>query len=115
MNAGSTSPDGLKTEEQKPRLIYSGIIGPSSIILDPDDLPRATNLCPDKMGARVVFADSDTVAKLGHGVRLAEAEALHLASTRTTIATPKLLSAYILDGVGYIIMSYEVGEPLSKY
>ncbi|KAI2678101.1 hypothetical protein CBS147355_5102 [Penicillium roqueforti] len=115
MNTGSTSPHGLKIEEQKPRLIYSDIIEPPSIILDPEDLPKATNLCPDKMGARVLFADSDTVAKFSHGVRLAEAEALHLASTRTTIATPKLLSAYILDGVGYIIMSYEVGEPLNKY
>ncbi|KAJ5789196.1 uncharacterized protein N7518_006207 [Penicillium psychrosexuale] len=114
-NSGSTSPEGLETEEQKLRVIYSGVIGPPSIILDPDDLHRATCLCPDKMGARVVFADSETVAKFGHGVRLAEAEALHLASTRTTIATPRLLSAYILDGVGYIIMSYEVGESLGKY
>lgn len=67
------------------------------------------------MGAHVVFADSETVAKFGHGVRLAEAEAMHLASTHTTIATPKLLSAYILDGVGYIVMSYERGESLAQY
>ncbi|KAJ5285189.1 hypothetical protein N7524_000495 [Penicillium chrysogenum] len=119
MNIGRTSPEdleeGLETEEQKLRLIYSETIGPPSIILDPGDLQTADNLCPDKMGARLVFADSETVVKFGHGVRLAEAEALHLASTRTTIATPKLLSAYILDGVGYIVMSYEVGEPLEQY
>ncbi|OQE89817.1 hypothetical protein PENNAL_c0013G06240 [Penicillium nalgiovense] len=106
---------GLETEEEKPRLIYSETIGPPSIILDPGDLQTADDLCPDKMGARIVFADSDTVVKFGHNVRLAEAEALHLASTRTTIATPKLLSAYILDGVGYIVMSYEAGEPLEQY
>ncbi|KAJ5858877.1 hypothetical protein N7534_004154 [Penicillium rubens] len=115
VNIGRTSPEdleeGLETEEQKLRLIYSETIGPP---LSYSTL-TADNLCPDKMGARLVFADSETVVKFGHGVRLAEAEALHLASTRTTIATPKLLSAYILDGVGYIVMSYEVGEPLEQY
>jgi hypothetical protein len=112
-----TSPkEDLETEEQpKLRLIYSETIGPPSIILDPDDLPTAEDLCPDKMGARVCFVDSDMVVKFGHGVGLGEAEALHLASTRTTIVTPKLLSAYILDGVGYIVMSYERGEPLNQY
>ncbi|QKX56170.1 uncharacterized protein TRUGW13939_03270 [Talaromyces rugulosus] len=112
-----TSPkEDLETEEQpKLRLIYSETIGPPSIILDPDDLHTAEDLCPDKMGARVCFADSDMVVKFGHGVGLGEAEALHLASTRTTIVTPKLLSAYILDGVGYIVMSYERGEPLNQY
>ncbi|KAJ5466077.1 hypothetical protein N7530_009864 [Penicillium desertorum] len=119
MNIGCTSPEGLEegleTKEQKARLIYSEAIGPPSIILDPGDLQAADDLCPDKMGARLVFADSETVVKFGHGVRLAEAEALHLASTRTTIATPKLLSAYTLDGIGYIVMSYEAGEPLEQY
>ncbi|PLB41523.1 protein kinase-like protein [Aspergillus candidus] len=106
---------GLETEETKLRLIYSDTIGPPSIILDPDDLETAEDLCPDKMGARLAFADSDTIVKFGHSVRLAEAEALHLACTRTTVATPRLLSAYILDGVGYILMSYEPGEPLEHY
>lgn len=67
------------------------------------------------MGARLVFADSETIVKFGHGVRLAEVEALHMASTRTTIAAPKLLSAYVIDGTGYIVMSYERGEPLEHY
>lgn len=115
VNSDIACPEGLEPEEQQPRLIYSEIIGPPSIILDPGDLQTANSLCPDKMGARVVFADSETVAKFGHGVRLAEAEAMHLASTSTTIATPRLLSAYILDGVGYIVMSYEPGESLAQY
>ncbi|KAJ5385469.1 kinase-like domain-containing protein [Penicillium concentricum] len=115
MNAGCTSSEDLETEEQKPRLIYSETIGPPPIILDPGDLQTADDLCPDKMGARLVFADSETVVKFGHGVALSEAEALHLASTRTTIATPRLLSAYILDDVGYIVMSYVAGEPLEQY
>lgn len=50
-----------------------------------------------------------------HGVLLAETEALHLVSTCTTIAALKLLSACMLDGTGYITMSYEEGELLEKY
>ena len=105
----------IESGQQEPRLIYSETIGPPSQILDPDDLPNAAKLCPDKMGASLAFADSDTIVKYGHGVRLAEAEALHLVSTQTTIAAPKLLSAYILDGTGYILMSYERGEALEHY
>lgn len=55
------------------------------------------------------------VVKFGHGVRSAEAEALHLVSTCTTIATPKLLSAYILNDIGYIVMTYERGKSLQNY
>ena len=108
----SDEPSSNATE---PRLIYSETIGPPDIILDPEDLKTAEDVVPGKMGASLAFADSDMVVKYGHGVRLAEAEALFLVSKRTTIPTPKLLSAYILDGTGYIIMSYEEGEPLGHY
>ncbi|RAH65217.1 aminoglycoside phosphotransferase family protein [Aspergillus aculeatinus CBS 121060] len=99
----------------EPRLIFSEKIGPPTIILDPEDLESATELCPGKMGARIVWADDDMLVKYGHGVRLAEAEAMHLVSNRTSIPIPRLLSAYILDGVGHIVMSYEEGEPLDTY
>ncbi|KAJ5361097.1 kinase-like domain-containing protein [Penicillium brevicompactum] len=109
---GSEEPD---IEQSQPRLIFSEVIGPPSFVLDPVDLQKAEDLCRGKMGARVVFADSDMVVKFGHGVGLGEAEAMHLASTRTSIAVPKPINAYILDGVGYIVMSYEAGEPLEQY
>lgn len=86
-----TSPE-IEPGKQEPRLIYSETIGPPSQILDPDDLPN--KLCPDKMGASLAFADSDTIVKYDHGVHLAETEVLHLVSTlstQTTIAAPKLL------------------------
>ncbi|RAL06972.1 kinase-like protein [Aspergillus homomorphus CBS 101889] len=97
------------------RLIFSEEIGPPTIILDPEDLKTASELCPGKMGARIVWAESDMLVKYGPGVRLAEAEAMHLVSHNTSIAIPKLLSAYILDGVAYIVMSYEKGEPFQDY
>ncbi|PLB43658.1 kinase-like protein [Aspergillus steynii IBT 23096] len=107
--------DDPEPEEPQLRLIYSETIGPPTIVLDPEDLEASEDLCPNKMGARLVLADSDMLVKFGHGVRLAEAEALHLVSVRTAIPAPKLLSAYILDGTGYIVMSYEAGESLESY
>ncbi|PIG79348.1 hypothetical protein AARAC_009108 [Aspergillus arachidicola] len=101
-------------EEPKLRLIYPEDIGPPTIILDPEDLKDAEDFLPDKMGARLAWADTDMLVKFGHGVRLAEAEALHLVSKHTTLAVPKLLSAYILDGTGYI-MSYEHGTSFQQY
>ncbi|KAL5363868.1 hypothetical protein BJX96DRAFT_187327 [Aspergillus floccosus] len=89
--SGGPDPEGTD-----PRLFYSETIGPPDIILDPEDLKTAE-------------------AVYGYEVRLAEAEAMFLVSKQTTIATPKLLSAYVLDGTGYILMSYEEGEPLAHY
>jgi hypothetical protein len=102
-------------QQPEPRLIYSDGVGASTIISDPEDLKHAEDLILDKRGARLTWANTDMLVKFSHGVRLAEAEALHLVSMCTTIAVPKLLSAYILGGVGYIIMSYEKGEPFERY
>ncbi|GKZ76329.1 hypothetical protein AnigIFM56816_005309 [Aspergillus niger] len=94
----------------EPELTWSETIGPPTIILDPADLKTANELCPGKGGARLAWADSRTVVKYGQGVRLAEAEAMHLVSTRTSIPIPRLLSAYILHGVCYIVMEYVEAE-----
>ncbi|KAE8315209.1 hypothetical protein BDV41DRAFT_562952 [Aspergillus transmontanensis] len=90
-------------EEPKLRLIYSEDIGPPTIILDPEDPKDAEDLLPDKMGARLAWADTDMLVKFGHGVRLAEAEALHLVSKRTTIA----------DWIHHHV--YEHGTPFEQY
>ncbi|KAE8352201.1 kinase-like domain-containing protein [Aspergillus coremiiformis] len=114
---GSSDSQQSESASKQPdlRLIYSEVIGAPTIILDPEDLKDAEDLIPNKMGAHLAWADTNMLVKFGHGVRLAEAEALHLVSTRTTIPVPQLLSAYILDGTGYIIMSYEHGTPFEKY
>lgn len=107
-------------DSDRGRLLYSETIGPPSIVLDPKDLDVAEDLCPPRadlprVGPRVVLADSDMVAKFGAGVRLAEAEAMHLAQTLTSVPVPKVLSAYVLNDICYIIMSYENGESLCSY
>ncbi|EEP81733.1 predicted protein [Uncinocarpus reesii 1704] len=92
---------------------FSERIGFPTFILDPKDLETFPELYPGKGGARIVPIADGMLVKYGPGVRLAEAEALHLASTSTTIVTPQLIAAYILEDVCYIIMSYEEGAVLS--
>jgi hypothetical protein len=86
--------------EEHNRLVYSDVIGKPSYVLDPKWLVGCQNLCPNKMAARLVLSDANTVVKYGHGVRLAEAEAMHFVNANTTIAIPSLDVAYELDGIG---------------
>jgi len=97
------------------RLSLSPRVGEPEYVLYPADLEDALDLCFEKSGARVVLIERDTVVKFCRTVRLAEAEAMHLISERTTIKSPRLKSAYILDDIGYIIMSFEAGRMLSDY
>lgn len=114
-NIAITMPITLGSGERGARLICSDFLGIPPFVLNPIDLQRARDICPSKSGSRLALVDSNLVVKYGHDVRLAEAEALYLVYARTTIAAPKIHAAYILDGVGYIDMSYEEGEPLEHY
>lgn len=105
----------MSAKVQKPRLVFSKRIGLPPYVLDPEDLKDCHDLCPDKMGARIRLIDKDTVVKYGQSVMLAEAEALHLVQLATTIQAPKVEAAYMLDGIGYIIMTYEEGEPFNHF
>ncbi|KAI9682610.1 MAG: hypothetical protein M1822_006908 [Bathelium mastoideum] len=98
------------TTGPKHRLEFSQSLGRPPYVLDPEDLKDCQKLAP-----RVVRAEGTTVVKFGDDIRLAEAEALHLVSQKTTIAVPELIGAYILDGITYIITSYEEGEDFSDY
>ncbi|EEQ30877.1 hypothetical protein McanMca71_003438 [Microsporum canis] len=113
--AQKADPDSPKPKGVQTHFSYSKIVGFPSTMLDPKDLDDWPDLCPGKGGARVVHIDSGMLVKYGHGVRLAEAEAMHLVATSTTVAVPRLISAYILDDVCYIIMSFEEGKLLSSF
>ena len=96
------------TDTQKRPLLLSSRIGRPPYVLNPEDLHD----CP-RYTRRVIRVDKDTVLKYGRDVRLAEAEAMHLVAEKTTIACPKIIGAYVLDDITYIIMSYEEGREFS--
>ncbi|KAK2758823.1 hypothetical protein FQN54_003515 [Arachnomyces sp. PD_36] len=104
-NHPTTSPPPTTDAKEKPRLLWSEKIGRPPYVLDPDDLPRD--------GMRRL--DDTTIVKYGTQIQLAEAEAMHLVSTQTSIPTPKIEAAYVLDGRGFIVMSYEEGRGFAEY
>lgn len=113
-HAGDDEKGTVETPPE-PRLLYSKRIGFPPYVLDPKDLDKAQDLCPDKMGPRIVEGEEGTLVKFGLGVRLAEAEAMHFIAEETSIKLPRLEAAYTLDGITYIVMSYEDGVPLNTY
>lgn len=111
----SSTPPSPEKKTERPKLLWSAEIGRPSYVLDPADLPRQYDLVPNKLGDRIRLIDSNTVVKYGSGVKLAEAEVMKLVSEKTTIPIPKVEAAYVLEGKGYIIMSYEPGERFDDY
>ncbi|KAB8339308.1 hypothetical protein FH972_022241 [Carpinus fangiana] len=102
------------TENSQPdyQFSYSSILGKPPYVLDPADLPDCYNPFPSKpYGIRA--PDENTLVKYGKFVKLQEAEAMDFVSKHTTIACPKVIGAYMLDDVGYIVMSWEEAFPLS--
>ena len=113
----SSPPKETKSQSPDVKLGYSfsTVIGRPTHFFDPKEVELGYDLCPTKMGARIrLLRDRKAVVKYGKKVRLAEAEALHLVNTKTTIHAPKLDVAYIENGIGYIAMSYEPGEDLES-
>ncbi|KAI0466163.1 kinase-like protein [Xylaria cf. heliscus] len=103
------------SEQEKPLLITSRLLGDPPYVLDPQDLPKAFNPFPDRMGSQFRQIDEETLVKYGSAVSLAEAEAMDFVSSHTSIKCPKVIGAYVLDDKGYIIMSYEQGKLLPDF
>ncbi|KAI0457344.1 hypothetical protein F5B21DRAFT_464105 [Xylaria acuta] len=101
--------------EEKPLLITSGLLGPPPYVPDPQDLSNSFKPFPDKIGSQFRQVDEETLAKYGPGVSLAEAEAMDFVFSHTSIKCPKVIGAYVLDGKGHIMMSYEQGKLLPEF
>jgi len=63
---------------------------------------------------KVVKVDSKTVAKLGPGLDITEAESMRFIRNHTALPVPQVLDAYEKDGYGYILMEFVEGDLLEK-
>jgi aminoglycoside phosphotransferase len=107
------SPEPKATSQAKTRtqrLILSSL-GMLPYMPDPADLAFSTK----DFGRKIRRLDDHTVVKYGPDIKLREAEAMIYVSKKTTVQCPKVIGAYILDGWGYIIMTYERGALLSNF
>lgn len=86
---------------------YSRYVGMPELFCDAEYLANSTIL---KGG---VYWNNEHVVKCSRNIRLAEAEAMKFVSENTTIPVPKITSAYIIDGIGHIIMDYIPGHTLA--
>jgi len=102
-------------DQEKPVIITSKQLGPPPYVLEHKDVLQAFIPFNKRECRHIRQIDEDTLVKFGSNITLAEAEAMRFISTHTSIKTPKVIGAYILEDNGYIIMSYERGKLLPQF
>ncbi|CAJ2512606.1 Uu.00g007250.m01.CDS01 [Anthostomella pinea] len=107
--------DAGSEKREKPLLITSSLLGLPPYVLDPEDLPASFNPFPGKEGSQFRQIEEDMLVKYGTHVSLAEAEAMEYVRRHTSVECPTVHGAYVLDGCGYIIMSFEHGKLLPEF
>ena len=70
---------------------------------------KLPDLFPNLPEPRIRRLSPSLIIKYGPRIGVAEAEAMYLVATQTTIPTPRLEAAYRYEGEDYIIISYEHG------
>ncbi|KAL3456876.1 hypothetical protein BJX64DRAFT_269805 [Aspergillus heterothallicus] len=78
------------------------------------EIRSAKDLTPErKTNAKILQVSESTVLKVGWRVSMTEAEALILVAAKTSEPVPKVLSAYTIGDIGFILMSKVEGKLLS--
>ncbi|KAK2754417.1 hypothetical protein FQN54_007061 [Arachnomyces sp. PD_36] len=81
-----------------------------------DELNSAIDMTPDCESHSKILQISETaVLKVGWDVKMGEAEALILVAAKTKVPVPRVLSAYTIGEIGFILMSKVEGETLYSY
>lgn len=80
-----------------------------------DEIRNAKDLCPRSMGGcKILEINASTILKVGPMVRMGEAEALCLVRKRTSVPVPRVLNAYAIDDVGFLVMEKVPGITLEQ-
>ncbi|OOF96366.1 hypothetical protein ASPCADRAFT_404904 [Aspergillus carbonarius ITEM 5010] len=85
------------------------------LVIPIDQIESAMNLPPHGLGGNMILQISDTtVLKVGWRVKMAEAEALILLAAKTNVPVPKVLGAYMIGDIGFILMTKIEGKMLAS-
>ncbi|KZF25860.1 kinase-like protein [Xylona heveae TC161] len=89
---------------------------PSDILNDHTSSKSNTvNICPSKIGNQIwYYPRFNRVLKKGPEVKVSEADAMRLLSSKTRVPVPQVYASFEKDGRGYIIMAMAEGQPLWK-
>ncbi|PLN79452.1 protein kinase-like protein [Aspergillus taichungensis] len=78
-----------------------------------DEIRNAKDLCPSSMGgSKILEINVSTILKVGPMVRMGEAETLYLLKERTSVPVPRVLNAYVIGDIGFILMEKIPGKSL---
>ncbi|KAL3476661.1 kinase-like domain-containing protein [Aspergillus californicus] len=115
------NPDGTLVEYlaelmgQHPSAVFTASLQEQGKHIVPvEQLQSAVDLTPDRLNSKVLQISPSTVLKVGWRVGMHEAEALMLLAAKTTVPVPKVLSAYTIGDIGFILMSKIEGETLGS-
>ncbi|KAL4915698.1 hypothetical protein BDW62DRAFT_219246 [Aspergillus aurantiobrunneus] len=84
-------------------------------ILTSDEIRHAKDICPYRTSGRKHLENSEsTVLKVGYEESMGEAEAMCLVRRPTPVPVPKVLNAYMIDDIGFILMEKVPGVSLAQ-
>lgn len=80
-----------------------------------EEILKAKDLCPHRVSGRKLLEIGDSmILKMGYGVSIGEAEAMCLVRSLTSTPVPKVLNAYMIDDIGFILMERVPGVCLEE-
>ncbi|KAK1142361.1 hypothetical protein N8T08_007913 [Aspergillus melleus] len=80
-----------------------------------DRIRKGLNICPHRLnGCFLLELDVATILKVGETVRMGEAEAMILVRKQTSVPVPRVLNAYVIEEVGFIVMEKVPGDELAE-
>ncbi|KAJ9192301.1 hypothetical protein DTO164E3_8440 [Paecilomyces variotii] len=80
-----------------------------------EEIRNGRDLCPHRVSGRKILEISGSmILKIGYGVSMGEAEAMCLVRNLTTVPVPKVLNAYMIEDIGFILMERVPGIPLEE-
>lgn len=84
-------------------------------IISKDELQAARDICPHRMnGCKILEINRSTILKVGYNATLGEAEAICLVKRSTSVPVPRVLNAYMIDDIGFILMERIPGSTLER-
>ncbi|KIW72716.1 hypothetical protein PV04_00892 [Phialophora macrospora] len=65
-------------------------------------------------GCKILEVDRSTISKVGYNATMGEAEAICLVKRMTSVPVPRVLIAYTIDDIGFILMEKVLGSTLES-
>ncbi|RJE19912.1 Phosphotransferase enzyme family [Aspergillus sclerotialis] len=80
-----------------------------------EEILKGKDLCPHRIsGHKLLEIGESMILKVGYGVLMGEAEAMCLVRGLTSTPVPKVLNAYMINDIGFILMERVPGVSLEE-